>query len=258
VLSTIKWEGDLPVAGRLNLMGQWWRDLVQNPEATLARSTSLGTLRRLNLGAPNLVAEAALLQRLLFAPYLRTLREVRALPRHLLAEMAAAREPFSLERIWVRDQGGGGLEGQQQEQEDRQKLHAALARGKGLPSLIELDLPWSHGAEMPADYAWLWQSATGKGLKALRLPSYYFAKSLIAWHGELSHSKSAALALDVLELHWGQFAIRLHRGDTGWPRLSGDISKDKYGGARRELDEALPKLGQAIREVEIAGYPSTK
>ena len=235
-------------------MGRWWNELAEKPEATVARSKPLATLRRLDLGSPNLVADAPLLERLLFAPFLRGLREVRSLPRHLLAPMAAAKAPFSLERIWVRDQGGGGDEGKQQEKKDRQALQAALAKGKGLPRLIELELPWSHGAVLPSDYAWLWRSATGKGLRILRLPSYYFAKTLIAWHRELSARQSAALSLEELELNWGQFEIRLHRGERGWRRLTGDITRDQYQGSKRELDQALPKLKKALDQIEIAGY----
>jgi hypothetical protein len=253
VASSVKWERGFPSEGRLNLTGSAWKRRPEGKPHPLRKIRALATLRSLKVTSPNTLVAPDEVREIIAMPELRRLRAVDGLNRVLIPELANADLPYGLRYIKCQQQGGGGLEGEEAEKRERKLLHAAFAKGgKGLPDLVDLEMPWSHGADQPEDYAWLWDTAIGRHLEVLRLDGYYFAKVLSGWHKALTAERSAGLSLRAVHTR-AKWTMALHRTNNKWRKLTGDLGGAAF--AKRELNELIELCGGqgAFDEIAVEG-----
>lgn len=253
--STVKWERGFPSAARLNLNGKWCRDMHKGEQPRvnpLEAVPELSTLRALKLGSPNSSVSTPVAEQLMQLPALRWLREVDDIPRRTMTTLLLSQPPRVLERITCRAQGGGGLEGEVQEKEDRLQMNAAFSKG-ALPALRELEMSWSHGADTPEAYSWLSTTSTGRQLKTLSIDCYYFARVLPLWHAVLTKFGDS-IGLETLNFNHSWY-LSIHRENGRWCKLTGDFSEDRYAFTGKELVETFQKLGrQTFTSIDIKGW----
>jgi hypothetical protein len=198
-VGTTTWERGFPASGRIAVKrGGDWERLAAMPE--------LATLRALDLGGVFDLWGDDKPERIFFQPSLRHLREVSHLPIRLLAAVAVAEPPFALRRIACTPQMGGGNE----EARDA-ALTSAFDDGRGLPHLVELELPFIYGRI--SEYPWLGTTRIGRQLEFLSITSY---TPLAEWL-EVLRGLDAATRLTTMRIAGSGWRATIGRSAPGAP-----------------------------------------
>jgi len=119
-------------------------------------------------------------------------------------------------------------------------LRTAFRDAVGLPRLRTLSLSFSHGISGdPTNYAWLWESDTGRQVTRLSINAGAYA--IGAWRDALTAHPTG---LESVEL-FGRIRLVLARSDSGWDRLSATPSVALFPPEVTQLEATLAELQAA-------------